>query len=380
MPRLLHLADLHLGWTPRGLPADVAQTVRRERDSLLSQAVTLALEERVDLVVIAGDLFEHYRPDAPLVAAVLRELRRLEQAGIALVTVPGNHDELTYARSVYRLEAEQWPGVLVARPDAGPVATFELAGARVAVTALAYVGGVTPVREPLRHFPREPADLALAIFHGTLVAGARRPGDPFSGGRSLPIDQVALAEAGFHYVALGHLHVPSHHRLAAGGVAAYPGCVGGKGPRDPGSAHWTLVELQPMGAVLHSRPARVAPVWSRAIDVGAFDEPLALVAALRALADAEPWARVELRGALAFDLDVARVSAQAAPSYRQLELIDATTRVAPALIDQLAAQPTVRGAFVRCLAEQLERAEDDDQRALITRALRHGLAALAAER
>jgi len=375
----LHLADLHLGWTPHEPPNDVAHAIRRERDGLLGEAVTLALEARVDAVVIAGDLFEHYRPEPALVAYVLRELRRLEGAGIQLITVPGNHDELSYARSVYRVEAA-WPGVLVTRPDPGPVATLELAGARVAVTSLAYVGGVTPVREPLRYFPREEADIALALFHGTLVTSARRPGEPFAGGRSLPIDAAALADAGFDYVALGHLHVPSQRRLGARGVALYPGCVGGKGPRDPGSRHWTLVEITAAGLRIEEHPARVAPVWSRDVDVGPFDDPQGLIEGLSALGGPDTWARVRLTGSLAFDLDLERVRAHAAVRYRQLALVDATTSVAPALLDRLAAQPTVRGAFVRDLAEQLERAEDDDERARITRALRLGLAALAGGR
>jgi predicted phosphodiesterase len=380
MPRLLHLADLHLGWTPRDVPNDVAHAIRRGRDALLGEAVNLALSERVDLVVIAGDLFEHYRPEPALVAGVVRELQRLQAAGIALITVPGNHDELSYARSVYRVEAERWPGVLVTRPDPGPVASLELAGARVAVTALAYVGGVTPVREPLRSFPRAEGDLALAIFHGTLVSSARQPGDPFAGGRSLPIDRAALADAGFDYVALGHLHVPSRQRLGAVGLALYPGCVGGKGPRDPGSTAWTLVELGNGGVRVEERPAPVAPVWSRDLDVGAFDDPQALAAAIADLGGASSFARVRLVGALAFDLDVVRLRAEAAPYFRALAIEDATTSVAPALLDRLANQPTVRGAFVRQLVERLERAEDEDERALVTRALRHGLAALAGER
>jgi DNA repair protein SbcD/Mre11 len=120
MPSVLHLADLHLGWTPRGLPSEMAASVRRRRDALLGQAVDVALAERVDLVVIAGDLFESYRPEPALVDDALAQLRRLTAAGIALVTVPGNHDELTYARSVYRRgrrtgRASSSPGPIPAR-------------------------------------------------------------------------------------------------------------------------------------------------------------------------------------------------------------------------------------------------------------------------
>jgi len=380
MPRLLHLADLHLGWTPRDLPADTAAAVRGRRDALLAQAVDLALAERVDLVVIAGDLFESYRPEPGLVAAALRQLGRLVEAGVALVTVPGNHDELTYARSVYRLEAESWPGVLVTRPDPGPVASVRLAGVDVHVTALAYVGGVTPTHEPLRRFPRAAGEgIQLAAFHGTLVGPHVRPGDPFAGGRSLPIDQRALAAAGFDYVALGHLHVPQEVPLAGGGLAVYPGCVGGKGPGDPGAERWTLVDLRPGAPAVRRVPAAVAPVWTRDVDVGAFDDADGLAAHLRTMAAPETWGRVRLRGAVGFGLDPAALHARAADAFLHLEVEDATTSVDPALLDRWAAQPTVRGEFVRRLRARLAEADDERARTLATRALRHGLHALDGE-
>ncbi|MFU8889309.1 MAG: metallophosphoesterase family protein [Trueperaceae bacterium] len=379
MPSVLHLADLHLGWTPRGLPAEVAASVRRRRDALLGQAVDLALGERVDLVVIAGDLFESYRPEPALVDEALAQLRRLTAAGIALVTVPGNHDELTYARSVYRRASSAWPGVLVTRPDPGPVADLRLAGERVRVTSLAYVGGVTPALEPLRAFPRGGDGIALAAFHGTLVGPHVRPGDPFGGGRSLPLDQRALGEAGFAYVALGHLHVPQEIALAGGGLAVYPGCVGGKGPSDPGAAHWTLVEVHRGGARVRRVAADVAPVWTREVDVGGFDDADALAAHLRGLGTATTWGRVRLVGALAFEVDPARLAERAGDAFLHLEVDDATTSIAPELLARWAAQPTVRGEFVRRLRARIEAATDERERAVATRALRHGLHALAGD-
>jgi len=380
MPRLLHLADLHLGWTPSGLPDDAAAAVRRHRDGLLGQAVDLALAERVDLVVVAGDLFESHRPEPGLVAGTLRQLRRLVDAGVALVTVPGNHDELSYARSVYRVEAARWPGLLVTRPDPGPVGRFRFGDAGVHVCALAYVGGVTPAEAPLRSFPHEPgADLQLAVFHGTLVGASARPGDPFGGSRSLPLDQRALAGAGFDYVALGHLHAPHEVPLGGGRLAVYPGCVGGKGPGDVGADHWTLVDLVPGSVRVRRVPARVAPVWTRELDAGGFEEVAALEAQVRAWGTPATWGRARLTGALAFELDPEALRARAADAFLQLEVEDATTDVAAALLDPWAAQPTVRGAFVRRLRERLAAASDERERALLTRALRHGLHALAEE-
>lgn len=378
MPRLLHLADLHLGWSPRALPADRARRRRERRDGLLRQAVDVALSEAVDAVLIAGDLFERHRPDPATLAAALAELRRLTDAGIALVTVPGNHDELSYANSVYRTEADRWPGVLVTRPTFGPAATLRLDGHDVHVAALAYVGGVTPAGAPQGRFPRtDAAGLHVAVLHGTLV----RPGarGAFAGERSLPIDAVALAAAGFDYAALGHLHVPSVHP-GARGPAVYPGCVGGKGLDDLGARHWTVVDLGTDGARVREVAARVQPLAEVDVDVGRFEDAPALRAHVRDLGDADAITRVRLTGAVAFDLDVDGLQAAMADGFFHLEVEDATTRVAPELLDAWAARPTVTGAFVRRLRERLEATEDEDERALIVRALRYGVHALEGDR
>src|SRR5690606_6029463 len=70
--RVLHLADLHLGYEPPW--SGIAKARRKERDGRLAKAVAWALQNDIDLVLIAGDLFETHRPPAELVDTVIREL------------------------------------------------------------------------------------------------------------------------------------------------------------------------------------------------------------------------------------------------------------------------------------------------------------------
>ncbi|MBD3333901.1 MAG: hypothetical protein GF355_00110, partial [Candidatus Eisenbacteria bacterium] len=118
VPKILHLSDLHLGYRPRGL-GDRARDHRRVRDQVLSRSVAWCLgdaREAVGAVLITGDLFESPHPEPALVEAVLDDLSRLSGRGIPVITVPGNHDELTYPDGVYRRHADRWPGTLVTRP------------------------------------------------------------------------------------------------------------------------------------------------------------------------------------------------------------------------------------------------------------------------
>ena len=115
MIRLLHLADLHLGWESRTMPDDKSRILRKERDKILEKAVDFALHpgNEIDGVIIVGDLFEKYNPEEALIRETMRQMNRLVQNNKLCVTVPGNHDEITYHNSVYREQGKNWPGTLI---------------------------------------------------------------------------------------------------------------------------------------------------------------------------------------------------------------------------------------------------------------------------
>lgn len=391
MLRLLHLADLHLGWLPRDLPPEVAEARRAARDARLGEAVDLALSERVQAVLIVGDLFDDFAPPADLVRDARASLGRLLAAGISLVTVPGNHDELTYANSVYRREAERWPGLLVREPMPAEVGRIEAAGATLHLHGVAYVGGVTDVPNVLRAMPpRDGEGWHLFLAHGTLHHGvaASRGGahpdtraGPMRDERSLPLSRAVLAAAGYDYLALGHLHRPSEERLGEG-LAVYPGCVGGKGFDDPGARHWSLVTFTAAGPRVEQRPLRGQQLVDEHLDVSDCDHEGGVLEALDALAGqhAGDLLRVRLTGALPAVLDPEALAARCSGETLYLRVEDHTTAVSPRLLEAWGASPTVRGAFVRRMQERLDAAQDEDERMLVARALRQGLAALEGDR
>src|ERR671925_195731 len=93
--KLAHLADLHLGFrqydrqTPKGTnqrEADIADAFRRAVDDLL--------EQKPDLIVIAGDIFHSVRPTNAAILFCFRQLQRL-RTGLPkspIVAIAGEHD------------------------------------------------------------------------------------------------------------------------------------------------------------------------------------------------------------------------------------------------------------------------------------------------
>src|SRR5690606_21222676 len=133
-----------------------------------------------------------------------------------------------------RTYAADWPGTLVTSPHLSRAATLRTRGGDLHIDSLAYTAGVTRASEPIARFPQGDAP----GFHGVALHGSLAWG---SGDRSLPIDRRALAAAGYHYAALGHIH--KHQATPGRFPAVYPGMIDGKTFDDPGTGAYTVATL-----------------------------------------------------------------------------------------------------------------------------------------
>src|SRR6476661_3802056 len=100
MLRIIHTADVHLGARHDDLGEQAA--AQRERQfAAFKAAIDFALAEKVDLFLIAGDLFDSNVQPRRSVERVAAELKRLAEARIRTVIIPGTHDCYDRA-SIYR--------------------------------------------------------------------------------------------------------------------------------------------------------------------------------------------------------------------------------------------------------------------------------------
>lgn len=257
--RLLHTSDWHLGRRFHGA------SLLEDQSAALDRIVQLACERSVDLVVIAGDLYDRAIPPAEAVSLFTDTLARLRQAGIAVVAIAGNHDShvrvsvydpllsalgvtirgavtraaepvlvepadggaavavypLPYLepmvdgpRLLARLEPEGRADPGQAQPasagaDTAGAETAEAETAGAAEPAAGRFSHEATTRLALagirRDLARRPGSRSVLVAH-TFVAG----GESSDSERELSVGQVdrvgVEAFAGFDYVALGHLH------------------------------------------------------------------------------------------------------------------------------------------------------------------------------
>jgi len=371
---ILHLADLHLGWEPRNLPDDKRKQRRQERDRLLEKTVDFALkrESETQVVLIVGDLFENYNPEEKLVRHVMDQLSRLTRAGLQVVTVPGNHDEITYRESVYRRYGDNWPGTLVRNPNPDLSVTLEVNGSKLHIYSLAYTGGLTNV-SGLQKFPRnEEEGIHLAAFHGSL---------DWTGiaDRSLPLDSSLLAQAEYDFIALGHYH--SHIEKKAGSAKVlYPGAIEFKTFHDRGTGYLSNVKLDDKlkgsNVRIETYSVDVRENFSKKIDLSNYENPEELRQACSNFADEEAMVQITLTGTPRFPVNPEILEDELAPYFFYLEVKSEASYFDESFLESIASEPTVRGAYVRRMREKQKEAATDQEKDVMEQALLKGLAAL----
>ena len=84
--RFLHIADLHLGKQMNDV------TLLPDQEYILGQIVSIAENERVDAVLIAGDVYQRSSPQAEAMALFDRFVSQLVEQGRQVFIISGNHD------------------------------------------------------------------------------------------------------------------------------------------------------------------------------------------------------------------------------------------------------------------------------------------------
>jgi DNA repair protein SbcD/Mre11 len=200
--RLVHLADLHLGFrqyqrlTPSGInqrEADVAATAMR--------AIGQIIELAPDVIVIGGDVFHSVRPSNPAILHAFRAFSLLRERlpDTPIVMVAGNHDapRTSDAGCILRLFREI--GVHVADSKAE---LFTFPSRSLAVLAVPDVPGID--RPPL--LPPDGIEHTVLLLHGE-IAGVLPENVKGADRAAIEIPAADLHAESWSYVALGHYHV-----------------------------------------------------------------------------------------------------------------------------------------------------------------------------
>jgi DNA repair protein SbcD/Mre11 len=213
--RLLHTSDWHIGRTLHGTE------LLAEQEAVLTGLARVVAAESVDVVLVAGDVYDRAVPSADATAVLDRVVGRLLRAGAAVVMTPGNHDSarrlgtfaglLAAAGLHVRAATGRLDEPVLLSDEHGEVAVYglpflepEVARHELGVRGRSHEAVVGAAMERVRSdlFLR-PGTRSVVLAHAFVAGDSER--DICVGGVDLVPSSVF---DGVDYVALGHLHRP----------------------------------------------------------------------------------------------------------------------------------------------------------------------------
>jgi exonuclease SbcD len=376
----VHTADIHMDVPFALRHADELMLERRrmERKALFQRIIDRTLEEDADLLLIAGDLFEHAHVRRSTVQFIIEQLNRLTHTKVFIS--PGNHDPLL-PTSYYRTLA--WPPhIHIFQNEWESVVLDEL---NVVIHGWGF--DRYEVDEPLLRTlsidDRTEGRRYLALIHGTVVEAVFGEHSPY-----LPITLQDIERSGVSYLALGHIHKQQFFYDSHGScIGGYPGTPEGSRFSEEGEkgiviGEWTdriKTRFVPM-------KGREYVQFEASIDGSETEEQL--LGRIKARLEAEGsesshfqhMYRVRCTGMIHPELRIHSTWIMKELEKAGYDYVEISDESFPDYdLEALSEQPDVVGDYVREMLYRLEEAQGDERRArLIRKAIQYGLDALLA--
>ncbi len=362
---LIHTADVHLGREFRSM-GKKGKLFREWLALALSTAADEAVSSKVQLFLIAGDLFDSNRVSPRTLEQVERILMKLTQAGIKVFLIPGTHDcwgqDCILRKGFF---AKALTGIFILTPDAPVKIIPELDCA---------VCGWFPHPDRPEEITTPPEGwhhgmrFKIGMAHGSVLIHEQIQD------RMMSVPPELIRDSGIDYLALGHWH--NFLDVTQGDVPAVYS----------GSPEMLKIDQKNSGKVVWARLHGHRKMDLKTIQVGKIEyKGLVLqageLAAGKSLArEIEQWTnpylwlRVIITGEARpdFQPDIEEIREEFEGAFLKLDLIDQSV---PLLSDEELdglSPNTVAGEFARIMKERMESVEGDE-REILEEALRLGL-------
>lgn len=235
--RFLHAADLHLDSRFAGLshlPSAIRSILRESTFAALGRLVGVAVDEKVDFVVISGDIYDVSDSSLQGQLRFQEALQELGRHGIAVFLIHGNHDPLDGPRLASIPPAHvtvfggDTPGHAAARRRSD--------GREVAIISGLSYPTAKVVENTSQTYNRMPgSELFHIALHHTNVDG-----DP-QHETYAPCTRRDLIDRGYDYWALGHIH--TRKILHKQPHIVYPGNIQGRSIKETGPKGCYVVDV-----------------------------------------------------------------------------------------------------------------------------------------
>lgn len=232
----IHAADLHLDSPMRGLAkyeGAPEEALRGATRRALENLVHVALEESVNFVLIAGDVYDGNWPDHNTGLFFARQMARLRDANIPVFLISGNHDAENHMTKSLQLPDN------VRRLSTKKPETVQLDALGVAIHGQGFATRAVTTDLSAGYPKAVPGQWNIGLLHTSLTGYEGH--DTYA-----PCTVEGLKKLGYDYWALGHIHQQQSVRAFEPAIW-FPGNIQGRHVRETGPKGCLVVTVDDKG-------------------------------------------------------------------------------------------------------------------------------------
>ena len=365
--KIMHLADFHLDSAFSGFSKEVADKKRADLRTAFENAMQVAKENNVKLILIPGDLF-----DTPFCSSLTRKtvFDAMKNVDCPIVIAPGNHDY--YNKNGTYADKDLPENVFVF--NSNELGRFDFDELGISVVGYAFTSDRYEEHPLADEVPLSSENVNILCAHTEIGTAYLR---------YAPMSFSTIAKHGFVYAALGHVHNPSEPMKIDNTLIAYSGFAQGRSFDElgDGGAYIVDINLESKNVTLDRVKLSSMRYIIEKIDITSLDndedvaKKIANVINEREYGE-ETALRIVLTGAVPsyYEINEKAISAELASSALALLQIKNET-VANFDLAELEDDMTVRGEVYRLLLPSLN-SDDEKERQKGALALKFALAAL----
>ena len=345
--KILHTADVHLGSKFYFLE-DYAQ--KREEDFLntFGRICNLAISEKVDLILIAGDLFDSPHPPTTIVQEVKKQFEKLTQNNIAIALIAGTHDDIIASDSVYH-EPYWNQFIFLKDPILEKPKFMNIKGIPLFLYGVSY--NTLDFKDPLPFLQRkDEKGLHLGLLHCSLQDSPEWK----IMSKDLPCTTNDLFKLKLDYLALGHYH---NHRVyeQEGKFISYCGSPEGKRFHETGERFVNIIHFENNKVTVQKKEVQTKKMESFSIDLTTISDEKHLIQTIQTHGTNETLSKITLLGCCEFTLNMPSLFEKCFPHFAYLKIDDETEVLQSLPIHNIQGENTIRGLFIRMMREKIQK-------------------------
>ena len=361
--KLLHTSDLHLGNGFQGLDPTKRRERREDLFKVFKKIVQTAKEQKVDALLIVGDLFDRFNPPIEVVKNAIEILEDLKS--IPTIIVPGNHDPIS-PRSVYKTASFPDNVTLITKTE------FEAIDFQNFVLYAAAYDQRKPDFHPLKKLKVSESDKPIIVaVHGSYIHSGSKWKENLETGDYWPIEPSERSRLrNISYLALGHYH--NFYVEKSMPYTCYPGTPEGLSFSESGDRFVSIVNIDDITSV---EKISLSEKRHQTLDIDCtkITDEKEIEKRIEEKFNENTLLHVRLKGVLSPDIKL-NPNKLKERFEDQFFHLDVTADIH--LPEMKFPSHTVKGIYVRILQNRLKQARTERERHIIHQAIRYGLAAL----